>query len=123
MGGSMIHHITDAERALAAKVAELTAENAKLLRAWDATLAIANEAKPLVLRLAAERDSLRADAEKWRARQARNKALIDRGFLGSPLRADAEKWRAYDMAGDTHANRAVQGGPHHEHRQDKPVGV
>ena len=38
-------------------------------------------------RLYAENYSLKADAEKWRAREARNKALIDRGFLGSPLRA------------------------------------
>lgn len=39
----------------------LRAENARLLKAWDDTLAIANDAKPIIERLAAERDAARAE--------------------------------------------------------------
>ena len=95
----MIQHITETERALTAKVADLTAEVTRLTPLQfrqapcykfcesNAYEIGARQAELKLSKMTAERDSLKADAEKWRAREARNKALIDRGFLGSPLRA------------------------------------
>lgn len=39
----------------------LQAENVRLLQAWDDTLRIANDAKPVIERLASERDALQAE--------------------------------------------------------------
>ena len=40
--------------------------------------------------LKAENESLKRDAEQWRAYQKRKQDLLDRGFLRSPLREEAE---------------------------------
>ena len=40
--------------------------------------------------LKAENESLKLDAEQWRAYQKRKQDLLDRGFLRSPLREEAE---------------------------------
>ena len=37
-----------------------------------------------------ENESLKRDAEQWRAYQKRKRDLLDRGFLRSPLREEAE---------------------------------
>ena len=37
-----------------------------------------------------ENESLKRDAEQWRAYQKRKQDLLDRGFLRSPLREEAE---------------------------------
>ena len=56
----MIQHITDRERALFAQVAELTAELVKLRQVNKDVLVWFENVQ-------AERDAIKADAEKWRA--------------------------------------------------------
>ena len=43
-----------------------------------------------IKKLKAENESLKRDAEQWRAYQKRKQDLLDRGFLRSPLREEAE---------------------------------
>ena len=43
-----------------------------------------------IKKLKAENESLKLDAERWRAYQKRKQDLLDRGFLRSPLREEAE---------------------------------
>ena len=42
-----------------------------------------------IKKLKAENESLKLDAERWRAYQKRKQDLLDRGFLRSPLREEA----------------------------------
>ena len=43
-----------------------------------------------IKKLKVENESLKRDAEQWRAYQKRKQDLLDRGFLRSPLREEAE---------------------------------
>lgn len=72
---------------LTAKVAELEEENTALVKTIQRdTLTSLRQ----LAALKADNESLKLDAEQWRAYQKRKQDLLDRGFLRSPLREEAE---------------------------------
>ena len=56
----------------------------------DPACDLTHTAAECIKKLKAENESLRKDAEQWRAYQKRKQDLLDRGFLRSPLREEAE---------------------------------
>ena len=56
----------------------------------DAACDLVPTAVECIKKLKTENESLKRDAEQWRAYQKRKQDLLDRGFLRSPLREEAE---------------------------------
>ena len=70
------------------RIDELEEENARLRFALADTEALELGTSERLAAIKAENESLKRDAEQWRAYQKRKQDLLDRGFLRSPLRAD-----------------------------------
>ena len=73
------------------QVSSLKAELREICTALDdAACDLVPTAVECIKKLKAENESLKRDAEQWRAYQKRKQDLLDRGFLRSPLREEAE---------------------------------